>query len=336
MLYKKFILFLFITIILIMLFIVILQLYCKKENKTFHEILYPDDYNVFFNEQKYRKYNKKENYEKILLNGFNVMKTKKLVIGSLFKDSAYIFSKFRQRMENLTKYFNDVQFVIFENDSKDNSRVLLLNWEMEDKNVHIIKCKENNFCILKNVSAISYGTFSSNRMKKMTEYRNYVKKYVDENFSNYDYFMMIDSDTRGPFSIEGLAYSFGKNLDWDMMSAYGLNGIVLTGGQLIYYDYLAYLKNFNTLSELKNAIYINNLNNYDDFIPINNAFGGLSIYKMSSIKNVDYTPKDGNYICEHTIFTNNMKDKGFNKFFINPKLIFLVGKQGSDTLSMMY
>ena len=150
--------------------------------------------------------------------------------------------------------------------------------------------------------------------------------------------MIIDSDTRGPFSIEGLAYSFGKNLDWDMMSAYGLNGIVLTAGQLIYYDYLAYLNNFNTLSELKNAIYINNLNNYDDFIPINNAFGGLSIYKMSSIKNVDYTPKDGNYICEHTIFTNNMKDKGFNKFFINPKLIFLVGKQGSDTfaLSMMY
>jgi len=328
MLDKKFILFIFITIVLI---IIILQLKCKKENKCFHELLYPDDYNVEFNEKKYRKYDKKENYKKILLDGFKIMKTKKIVVGALFKDSAYVFSKFRKRMENLKKYFNDVKIVIFENDSKDNSRVLLLNWEIEDKDFHMIKCKENDFCLLKNVSAISHGTFSANRMKKMSEYRNYLKKYVDENFSNYDYFMMIDSDAHGPFSIEGLAYSFGKNLDWDMMSAYGSTGLVLTAGQLIYHDYIAYLKNYNTLTEFKKAININ-FKNYNDFILVDNAFGGLTIYKMSSIKDVDYTPKNGKYICEHTIFTNNMKAKGFNKFYINPKLIFLMGKQGADIL----
>ena len=91
------------------------------------------------------------------------------------------------------------------------------------------------------------------------------------------------------------------------------------------------LKNYNTLTEFKKAIDIN-FKYYDNFIPVDNAFGGLTIYKMSSIKDVDYTPKDGKYICEHTIFTNNMKAKGFNKFYINPKLIFLMGKQGADIL----
>ena len=317
--------------ILLLLIIIMLQLKCKKEEKCFHELLNPEDYNVEFNESKYRRYNEKEEYKKIVLNGFKIMRSKKLVVGALFKDSANIFNKFRERMENVKKYFNDVKIVIFENDSKDNSRVLLLNWEIEDKNFHMIKCKENNYCLLKNVSAISHGTFSANRMKKMSEYRNHIKKYVDENCSNYDYFMMIDSDAHGPFSIEGLAYSFGKNVDWDMMSAYGSTGLVLTAGQLIYHDYIAYLKNYNTLTEYKKAIDIN-LKYDDNFIPVDNAFGGLTIYKMSSIKDVDYTPKDGKYICEHTIFTNNMKAKGFNKFYINPKLIFLMGKQGADIL----
>ncbi len=324
---KKFIIFLFITLVLI---IIIIQLKCRKENKCFHELLYPQDYNLKFNEKKYRKNNSKE-YKKIVENGFKVMKTKKLVVGALFKDSAYVFENFRKRMEELKKYFSEVQVVIFENDSKDNSRILLLNWEIEDKNFHMVKCKENNFCLLKNKSAISHGTFSSNRMKKMVEYRNYIKKYVDQFFSDYDYFMVIDSDAHGGFSIEGLAYSFGKTLDWDLVSAYGSTGIVLTGGQLIYHDYIALLNNFDTFQELKDAVNIN-LTKTTDLIPTKHAFGGLTIYKMTSIKNVDYTPKDNNYICEHTIFTNNMKANGFNKFFINPNFVFLMGKQGADIL----
>lgn len=327
--YKKNILFMSITIII--LIIIVLQLICKYKKICFHELLYPNDYDIKFNENKYRPHENIETYNKIVKSGFEIMKTKKIVIGALFKDSSHVFHKFRKKMEMLKKYFKDVEIVIFENDSTDNSRTLLLNWENEDNKFHMIKCKENNFCLLKNISAINHGILSSNRMKKMSEYRNYIKKHVDQYFNDYDYFMVIDSDASGSFSMEGLAYSFGKKIEWDMMSAYGLTGIVLTGGQLIYYDYIAYLNNFNTFDELKDAIQINFKRN-EDLIPVNHAFGGLTIYKMSSIKDVDYTPKDGNYICEHTIFTNNMKAKGYNKFFINPKLKFLVGKQGADIL----
>lgn len=331
--------------IMITITILLLQLFCFFNNKCFHEILNPNDYNAIFNEEKYMPTQNIEQYNKVVDNGYKIMKTKKIVIGGLYQNSSNVFDKFKERMNSLKNLFEDVQIVIFENDSTDNSRLLLLNWEKEQNNVHIIKCEENNFCLLKQSSAIEHGSFSENRMKKMSRYRNIVKKYVDNNFNDYDYFMVIDTDARGGFSLNGLAYSFGINNNWDMISAYGSTGIVLTLGNLLYYDYIALINNIsfdsndyivliNNLSFdiIEEMIKINSITHNDDLIPVNNAFGGLTIYKMSSIQNVDYTPHDNNYICEHTVFTNNMKMNGYNKFYINPKLIFLVGKQGPNYL----
>jgi len=321
------ILFIIISFIVIILLI---QIYCFYNNKSIHEILYSNDYDIYFNEYKYKPKKNLEDYNINVINGYKIMKDKTLVIGGLFKDSSHVFEKFKKRMNYLSKYFKDIQIVIFENDSSDNSRILLLNWEYQQKNVHIIKCEENNYCLLKHISAIKYGHSTKERMKKMSQYRNIVKKYIDKYFFHYDYFMNIDTDASGFFSINGLAYSFGcqNKLNWDMISAYGVAGAVLTGSRLIYYDYLAYLTNMISYDSICKFIKINNLSVDDNHLKVDHAFGGLSIYKMSSIKNSDYTPVDGNYICEHTIFTNNMKRNGYGNFYINPKLLFLVGKQG--------
>jgi len=318
--------------VFVLLFIIIvLKLFCFFNKKSFHELLSPHDYDLVFDEIKYMPTKNIEQYNKIVENGYNIMKHKKIVIGGLFQNSSDVFHKFKERMNHLNNYFADVQIVIFENDSLDNSRILLLNWEIIQNNVHIIKCKENNFCLLKQISAVNHGMFSENRMSKMSKYRNIVKKYVDDNFNHYDYFMVIDTDSQGGFSLNGLAYSFGINNNWDMISAYGSAGPTYTFGNLIYYDYIAFLNNVS-FDSFKKIIKVNLLNKNDGLMPVDNAFGGLTIYKMDSIQNVDYTPHDNNYICEHTIFTNNMKRNGYSNFYINPKLIFLVGKQGPDNL----
>jgi len=321
----------FLILLVVISSIIVAQVFCYFNKSCFHEILNPNDYNVEFNEEKYTPTKNVEQYNKVVKNGYNIMKTKKIVVGGLYQNSSKTFYKFKERMNNLSKYFADVQIVIFENDSLDNSRVLLLSWEKEQNNVHIIKCKENHFCLLKKSSAIMHGTFSKNRMKKMATYRNIVKKYVDNKFSDYDYFMVIDTDASGGFSLNGLAHSFGISNNWDMMSAYGSTGVVLTLGNLIYHDYIALCNNIS-VNSIKDAIKINLINKNDELVPVNNAFGGLTIYKMSSIKNVEYIPHDNNYICEHTIFSNNMKMNGYNNFYINPKLVFLVGKQGDSYL----
>jgi hypothetical protein len=318
--------------ILLILILILLEIVCYTNNKTFHEILNPNDYDILFNEEKYAPKNVDiKLYNETVNNGFNVMKKTKLVIGGLFQNSAHVFEKLKKRLNNLSNYFYDIQIVIFENDSHDNSRLLLLNWENEQDNVHIIKCKENNYCLLKTVTAKDHGSLSEGRMKKMINYRNIVKKYIDLNFSNYDYFMVLDTDTSGFFSLNGLAYSFGTNKHWDAISSYGLVGLVFTFGNLIYYDLISLSNNldpFFTLELLKTYVYVNS--KHSDLIPIKQAFGGLTIYKMSSVKNADYSPRNNCNKCEHTVLLDNMRSNGYDKFYINPHLIFLVGHQGKD------
>ena len=48
---------------------------------------------------------------------------------------------------------------------------------------------------------------------------------------------------------------------------------------------------------------------------------------------VNYTPKNLIYKCEHKIFHDNMRNKGFSRIFINPNMIVLVGVQGQATES---
>jgi len=324
-----------IIIILSLLIFVILsvEFYCYLNKKSFNEIMYPELYNkIILNNKKFEPKKTKEYLMKIN-NGFEIMSNTRIVIGGLFKDSAGKFNLFKKRINYLSKYFKDLQVVIFENDSSDNSRILLLDWEKSQSNVHIIKLVDNEFCLLKRKSAVSHGTFSNTRMSMMAQYRNYIKEYVDINFSDYDYFAVIDTDTTGPISINGLAHSFSTQptLNWDMIASNGRTGLFATFGTFKYYDPISiynYNKSidYNTIYISKITFKLDSLNN--EPIKVDCAFGGFAIYKMSSIKNVTYFPHDGKYICEHTIFTNNMKLNGFSKFYIDPKLIFLVGKQG--------
>lgn len=326
-----------IIIILSLLVIIILsiQFYCFSKKKTFNEIINPELYNkIILNNSKFEP-KKTDEYLMKINNGYQIMSNTKIVIGGLFKDSANKFNLFKKRINYLSQYFKDLQVVIFENDSSDNSRILLLDWEKKQSNIHVIKLVDNEFCLLKKKAAVSHGAFSDTRMQMMAQYRQYIKEYVDDNFSDYDYFAVIDTDTTGPININGLAHSFSTQLylNWDMIASNGRIGLFATLGSFKYYDALA-IYNYDKSFE-HNAIYITNLmlkldsvNN--EPIKVNNAFGGLAIYKMSSIKNVSYFPHDGKYICEHTIFTNNMKLNGFSNFYIDPKLIFLVGKQGPN------
>jgi hypothetical protein len=326
-----------IIIILSLLVIIILsiQFYCFTKKLSFNEIINPELYNkITLNNSKFETKKTKEYLLKIN-DGYQIMSNTKIVIGGLFKDSANKFNLFKKRINHLSQYFKDVQVVIFENDSSDNSRILLLDWEKKQSNIHILKLIDNEFCLLKKKAAVSYGSFSNKRMQMMVQYRQYIKEYVDNNFSNYDYFAVIDTDTTGPIITNGLAHSFStqKNLNWDMIASNGRIGLFATLGSFKYYDLLA-LYNYDKPFEY-NAIYISNIilkldSLYNEPIKVNNAFGGLAIYKMSSIKNISYFPHDNKYICEHTIFTNNMKLNGFNNFYIDPKLIFLVGKQGPN------
>ena len=78
-------------------------------------------------------------------------------------------------------------------------------------------------------------------MRLMSQYRNYIKEYVDSYYSDYDYFGVIDTDTTGPMSIKGLAHSFSTQpiLNWDMIAANGKIGLFASLGSYKYYDLIS-------------------------------------------------------------------------------------------------
>ena len=322
-------------IILIILLFFSVEQYCRNNNKSLLEIRNPDwfkDITKFPYESFPCKKNCNE-YKNTVLKGYENMKKINIVFTGLCIDIENKIDILKKRMEHLGSFFNSYKVVIFENDSKDQTRSLLKNWCLINKNIYLIDCPEDKDCILKNKSAINYGIFSNMRYEKMVDYRNRLLSFVKTNFYDFDCLCMIDLDIGGPISIDGIAHSFGLYNNWDMISSHGLYGITLSLGIPTYYDLLAYEKDNidfekNKLDLFK-IIIDTNKNIGDDLIKVKSSFAGISFYKMDIINsNIDYTPLDNNYKCEHKIFHDNMRHNGFENIYINPNMTVLVGLQG--------
>ena len=317
------------------LLLFIIENYCRYNKKTLLQIIKPhwfEDVNKFPHIYPC-KYDCDLYYDNVI-KGYNKMKETKIIFAGLCINIESHIPRLKSRIEFLGKYFKQYIFLIFENDSTDNTRKLIKNWTNTNPNVILIPCEENIDCKLKVPKAIQTGTFSSNRMKRMAEYRNRIINYSVKYYSDYDYLMMFDLDIDGPWSIGGFADSFGKSDQWDAVTAFGLNGITATLGHPIYYDLIAYRDNYVNVNINKFDMFnifskMSNIENRNKLIKTTSSFGGLAIYKMEIFNNnINYTPIDDVYICEHIILSDNMIRNGYDKIYINPNMIILVGVQG--------
>lgn len=316
--------------------ILIIETFCRKRDKSLLEVLHPEWFAdvTRFPEHAFQCNTNCEVYDAVVRTGFEKMKTTRIVFAGLCINIEQNVPLLIQRLEYLGSWFADYKVVIFENDSSDNTRYLLLDWQKKNPRVHILECPEDAMCKLKKASAVQDGTMSSGRMRKMVDYRNRVLRHIKETSSDFDCVMLLDLDIRGPISLRGLASSFGTYNAWDSVSAFGLNGISFTGGNPVYYDLIAYKDatlDFNT--NLLHGLFILNKMLYTKrggyLIPVSSGFAGVALYKMEVIRaDVNYTPQDNQYVCEHIIFHANMKHAGFTRIFINPNMMVLVGPQG--------
>ena len=320
---------LLIILILLLLFFSI-EYQCRRNKKTLLEHLHPEWFRDVTKFPEYAFPCRKNHtlYKNIIEKGFEKMKDTNIIFAGLCINIENKVPNLLKRLNHIGGFFNKYECVVFENDSSDNTRNLL-----ENNNIHLVPCKENSQCKLKKASAVKSGTFSTDRMKKMTDYRNRLLEYINDNFSEYDCVCFLDLDLDGPIDIRGVAHSFGLYNTWDSISAHGLNGMTLTLGIPIYYDILAYKDDQydinNSKLDLLPILLKTNSYKVGDFpYKVKSGFCGMAFYKMNVIKNIDYVPKDGNYTCEHVSFHKNMIDGGFDKIYINPNMLVIVGAQG--------
>jgi hypothetical protein len=318
----------------ILILFLVLHIIEYKMNINFHERLNRPIYknNTFYLDKNTLSKTSLENIQM----GEKLCKEKNIVICCLLRNNSNIFEKSKRKLEFIGKNFGEYKIVLFENDSEDDTRDKIKNWSTENNNVILLDCSAlgDYDCKLKLKKGYDYGQLSMDRIRKMAIYREQYLNYVKNNYSDYDYMLVVDFDLDGNQNIDGIYNSIGKQEEWDAIFINGKFNLPGTFGlYTIMYDALAhvgenedslkldtskYIKFFYFLfkfikffgTDIKN-IFINDKNN---LIPVKSAFNGYGLYKISSIKNSSYM---GDNICEHNNLNLSIYDKG-GKLFINP------------------
>lgn len=266
--------------------------------------------------------------DKKIINQNTIASLSNVAICSIVRDCGNKVKRNIPTIEKLRANFKSSVVIIFENDSKDNTKQILKEWSERYPNI-IIEC--NNFAtktIPDNTPNGANKYYSHSRISKMVEYRNhYLKKLEEINF-NPDFVIIVDLDVSKIY-LKGILQSFEIANQWDVICA---NGVSMSPKfEKRYHDAYALVElgKENTPqteeSIINNSFRWNFLKKGQPLIPVYSAYGGLSIYRYNVIKNLRYRMivNDNKRVevrCEHFSFCHDIREKGFNKVFINPEL----------------
>lgn len=188
-------------------------------------------------------------------------------------------------IKKLETLFDNPQIVFFYDKSNDNTLSKLRSYQKKQSNIHII---------INNEPLLEYRTY------RIANGRNKLLEYVYTNYSEYDYFIMMDSDdvSTKPLDINVLSKYLHRD-DWDSLSFNRRN----------YYDIWALLYGpfkwdcwgFGDLSsdivDIMRKDIIQKLDNLEEgkLFPCISAFNGFAIYRINKFRNVFYDGKRSSY-----------------------------------------
>ncbi|WP_162418340.1 hypothetical protein [Cyclobacterium roseum] len=268
-------------------------------------------------------------YEKIISRGYDLMGNSTIVICSIVRDCEKNLKKNIPRLNQITKKFKNFQILIFENDSIDNTKSILQDWQKNNDKVFISCHKFNEYPINHDLNKRINKYYSSHRISKMAAYRNQYMEEIRRKKQNFDFMMVIDLDINN-FSQAGIAHSFGLADQWDAVSANGISYSPLLKKR--YHDSYALIEMGNQdgiqkLEQIKaNQYKWSFLKKKMPLIPVYSAFGGLALYHFDCIKDKSYlvipNDKEGVEVkCEHFSIHDQIQKEVKQGIFINPNMI---------------
>lgn len=270
-------------------------------------------------------------------------KIKKAVFGLLARDVAANFKSMQTRIKVLANHFQDYKIIIFENDSKDNTRQQFRQWQNDDKNVHLLDCCNFGDCECNlSVQNLTDLVRDADRMDKLRSYRQYLLDQVQQRYSDYDYYILIDFDLPGAFYLDGFFTSF-ENDDWDMQFARGITTYPMYTNFYLYdsFAFIAADQPFDYTDKLRKEMFaMNNILNNEPIggnrIKCRSGFNGMAIYKIQSIIKCSYYNYFKKFKCEHIDLHHDMVTKGFDKIYFNPNMFLFAGHQGADRKKLIW
>jgi predicted RNA-binding protein with PIN domain len=247
----------------------------------------------------------------------NMQKYNVIFAGTIKNADSYI-ENILNHIDNCGKKFKNYSVIIYENDSEDNTRKLLIDNK-----------KDNYYYIFED------GITEQRRSMRIAHGRNKLLEKMKEINKNddYTYLIMLDLDdinNSGTF-IESIESCFHYEYDdWDVLTGNQKNNYydiwALRKQGIIDYDCWGELSLSSTTDEKKKEIWHiigNTTITEKGLVEVDSAFGGIAIYKIKALNNCKYIGEyynneypDHNQKCEHVDFNNCIKQNG-GKIFIN-------------------
>jgi hypothetical protein len=248
--------------------------------------------------------------------GYAAMAEARVAITGLARDVGRILPLTIRRVENLSRCFADARVVVFENDSRDDTRLLLRRWAGDNPRVDATSERL--------ADPVNPTTRCLDRAGRMAFYRRRCQERVLDLCSGFDAVIIVDFDVQGGFSIDGIASSFGWP-GWDFV---GSNGLIcrrhgLTMNALRQYDTWA-MRFDADLTPLSTAAAAGLV--YErgtPLVPVTSCFGGLGIYTMAAYAHGRYGGAD----LEHATFHRSLIAAGHDRLFLNPSQLVIYGRR---------
>ena len=256
---------------------------------------------------------------------------KTLIICSIVRNAEKGLRKNVPVLKELSRQFLNCKIFIYENDSIDGTKQLLMEWSDSDS-AHVFVSLNDNDSSATIPSQKETGKvncfYSARRINKMAQLRNHYMNYVEQQNWDADYLMVVDLDV-SRLSLNGILSCFDKDDDWDAVSAFGYS--LAPNMRKRYHDTYALIEYGNenqpqTIEKIQSlARKYGKLRGTKDWIRVCSAFGGLAIYKFEAVKGLRYyvLPNDDERVevrCEHYSIYKQMQEKGYLRVFINPQM----------------
>lgn len=274
---------------------------------------------------------------------------KNVVIAALARDCEKALPRIINLIEELRELLLWSQVVVVENDSRDNTKNILFDWEARQSNVKIISQDFGTLTIPEQLEGGIKPLISLHRIEKMAFYRNIYLNYIKNIQHNIDNVVVIDLDIDS-FSVDGVLQSILKCED--SCGAIFANGITtkkLFGNiySKIYYDVFAvyeyplkYVFSYTDKTLLKTLKSVTDNLDKNHSYSVISGFGGVSVYNFKAISNLEYKVEPNGFnsreaVCEHIPFNTEIVKLGYENF-ISEELEVIYGEHSFGSILKYY
>jgi len=264
-------------------------------------------------------YDLRKNYYKKIAEGIQLWKDKRVIFCGLARNCESKIDTNMHLINKISNYFKDYKIIIFENNSSDNTKSKINNHaKINSKLIKIGNDDGEEFL----------SGLEESRIIRMSKYRSKIQEYIKDNYTEYDYVILLDFDIK-TWSIEGILTSLAWH-DFDVMGSVslGFGPYSQSYDGWTHYDRWAFKFHSWTEEFSIDQSILRWFNLWKPPVggkPIQclSVFGGLAIYKMEAYLAGEYGsrhPKElGNITCvEHAQFHYSMNQKGYDKIYLNP------------------